>query len=322
MNSWLDKSSEKWSSNARVIAKSWLKGGLQPRCITRDLVWGTPVPLEGYKDKVFYVWFDAPIGYISITAQYTEHWEKWWKNPDMVEYWQFMAKDNVPFHSVVFPSTLLGTGDKWTMVNRLMSTEYLNYEDSKFSKSRGIGVFGNDAQDTGIPADVWRFYLMYIRPENQDSAFKWEDLMTKVNAELLANLGNFINRALKFTKDNFGSKVPEMNLNSEDWELVARVNQELAAYINHLEDAREREAITAVFNVSRLGNQLMQHNTPWKLVKGSAEDKARAGTVVGLSVNMAALLSVLIQPYMPNMAANLENQLAVPKGRLTRQVFL
>merc|ERR1719153_337349 len=247
-----------------------------------------------------------------------EHWEKWWKNPDMVEYWQFMAKDNVLFHSVVFPSTLLGTGDKWTMVNRLMSTEYLNYEDSKFSKSRGIGVFGNDAQDTGIPADVWRFYLMYIRPENQDSAFKWEDLMTKVNAELLANLGNFINRALKFTKDNFGSKVPEMNLNSEDWELVARVNQELAAYINHLEDAREREAITAVFNVSRLGNQLMQHNTPWKLVKGSSEDKARAGTVVGLSVNMAALLSVLIQPYMPNMAANLESQLAVPKGRLTR----
>jgi len=213
---------------------------------------------------------------------------------------------------------LLGTGDKWTMVNRLMSTEYLNYEDSKFSKSRGIGVFGNDAQDTGIPADVWRFYLMYIRPENQDSAFKWEDLMTKVNAELLANLGNFINRALKFTKDNFGSKVPEMNLNNEDWEVVARVNQELTAYISHLEDAREREAITAVFNVSRLGNQLMQHNTPWKLVKGCSEDKARAGTVVGLSVNMAALLSVLIQPYMPNMAANLEAQLAVPKGRLSR----
>ena len=160
---------------------------------------------------------------------------------------------------------------------------------------------------------------MYIRPENQDSAFKWEDLMTKVNAELLANLGNFINRALKFTKDNFGSKVPEMNLNSEDWELVARVNQELSAYIGHLEDAREREAITTVFNVSRLGNQLMQHNTPWKLVKGSSEDKARAGTVVGLSVNIAALLSVLIQPYMPNMAANLEGQLAVPKGRLSRQ---
>jgi len=204
------------------------------------------------------------------------------------------------------------------MVNKLMSTEYLNYEDSKFSKSRGIGVFGNDAQDTGIPADVWRFYLMYIRPESQDSAFKWEDLMTKVNAELLANLGNFINRATKFTKDNFGGKVPEMNLNNEDWECVARVNQELTNYIAQLEDAREREAITTVFNISRLGNQLMQHNTPWKLVKGNEEDKKRAGTVVGLSVNLACLLCILIQPYMPGMANKLKVQLAVPSGILAR----
>merc|ERR1719509_111382 len=316
--SWMDKSSPAWTNNARVIAKSWVKGGLMPRCITRDLKWGTPVPLKGYEDKVFYVWFDAPIGYISITAQYTPDWELWWKNPENVEYWQFMAKDNVPFHSVVFPATLLATGQSWTLVTRLMSTEYLNYEDSKFSKSRGIGVFGNDAQDTGIPADVWRFYLMAIRPESQDSAFKWEDLMTKVNAELLANLGNFVNRATKFTKDNFGSKVPEMALTNEDWELVARVNQELANYIAQLEDAREREGITTVFNISRLGNQLMQHNTPWKLVKGSAEERARAGTVVGLSVNLACLLCVLIQPYMPAMAARLEQQLAVPAGRLAR----
>merc|ERR1712013_708614 len=277
LNSWLDKSSEKWSSNARVIAKSWLKGGLQPRCITRDLKWGTPVPLEGFQDKVFYVWFDAPIGYISITAQYTEHWEK------------------------------------WTMVNRLMSTEYLNYEDAKFSKSRGVGVFGNDAKETGIPSDVWRFYLMYMRPESQDSAFKWEDLMTKNNSELLANLGNFINRATKFTKDNFAGTVPEMGLNDDDWEMVARVNQELTNYINLLEDAREREAITCVFNISRLGNQLMQHNTPWKLVKGSSSDQSRAGTVVGLSVNLACLLSVLVQPYLPNLSNKLQEQLAAPK---------
>jgi len=313
LNNWLEKSSEKWSSNARVIAKSWLKGGLQPRCITRDLKWGTPVPLEGFQDKVFYVWFDAPIGYISITAQYTEHWEKWWRNPDNVEYWQFMAKDNVPFHSVVFPSTLLGTSEKWTLVNRLMSTEYLNYEDAKFSKSRGVGVFGNDAKETGIPSDVWRFYLMYMRPESQDSAFKWEDLMMKNNSELLANLGNFINRATKFTKDNFGSQVPEMDLNNDDWEMVARVNQELTNYISLLEDAREREAITCVFNISRLGNQLMQHNTPWKLVKGSPSDKSRAGTVVGLSVNLACLLSVLVQPYLPTLSSKLQEQLAAPK---------
>ena len=137
------------------------------------------------------------------------------------------------------------------MVNRLMSTEYLNYEDAKFSKSRGVGVFGNDAQATGIPADVWRFYLIYVRPENQDSAFQWDDLMLKNNSELLANLGNFINRALKFTKDNFNSCVPEMTINEHDWEMVARINQELVDYINLLEDAREREAITVVFNISR-----------------------------------------------------------------------
>lgn len=312
LEAWMDSCSEKWTSNARVIAKSWVKGGLQPRCITRDLKWGTPVPLKGYESKVFYVWFDAPIGYISITAEYTSDWELWWKNPEEVEYWQFMAKDNVPFHSVVFPCTLLGTGQSWTMVNRLMSTEYLNYEDAKFSKSRGVGVFGNDAKDTGIPADVWRFYLMYTRPENQDSAFKWEDLMLKNNSELLANLGNFVNRATKFTKDNFDSQVPDMSLTDEDWELVALVNREIEHYIELLEDAREREAISVVFNISRLGNQLMQHNTPWKLVKGDSEQKKRAGTVIGISVNLACLLGVLIQPYMPALSRNLESQLAVP----------
>ena len=138
----------------------------------------------------------------------------------------------------MFPCTLLGTGEKWTLVNRLMSTEYLNYEDAKFSKSRGVGVFGNDAQDTGIPADVWRFYLIYVRPENQDSAFQWDDLMLKNNSELLANLGNFVNRALKFTKDNFSSSVPAMNLTEEDWEMVARINIELTEYIALLEEAR------------------------------------------------------------------------------------
>merc|ERR1712241_1523508 len=312
LNSWLDKSSEKWSSNARVIAKSWLKGGLQPRCITRDLVWGTPVPLEGYKDKVFYVWFDAPIGYISITAQYTEHWEKWWKNPDMVEYWQFMAKDNVPFHSVVFPSTLLGTGDKWTMVNHLMSTEYLNYEDAKFSKSRGIGVFGNDAQDTGIPADIWRFYLIYTRPENADSAFKWEDLMLKTNSELLANLGNFVNRALKFTKDNFNGIVGKVTLTAEDENVLVQINRCLKQYVDLLEKCKEREAISQILNISRIGNQLMQAEQPWKLMKSkNDQEKARAYSVVSLCANISCLLAVLVEPFMPNLSTVLLKQLDV-----------
>ncbi|KFD65297.1 hypothetical protein M514_00606 [Trichuris suis] len=184
-----------WSSNAIAITKGWLSDGLKERCITRDLKWGTPVPLEQFADKVFYVWFDATIGYMSITANYLgDNWKDWWMGKEKVELYNFVGKDNVLFHSIVFPATLLATGQSYTMVSHISATEYLTYEDTKFSKSRGIGVFGTDAQDTSIPADIWRFYLLYIRPETQDSSFNWTDFALKVNSELSNNLGNFINR--------------------------------------------------------------------------------------------------------------------------------
>ena len=166
--------------------------GLKPRCITRDLKWGTQVPLEKYKHKVFYVWFDAPIGYISITANYTSQWEKWWRNPDQVKLFQFMGKDNVPFHTVIFPSSLLGTNDNYTMLHHVSVTEYLNYEDGKFSKSRGLGVFGDDVQQTNIPVEVWRYYLLTNRPEISDTVFKWDDFQAKNNNELMFNVGNLV----------------------------------------------------------------------------------------------------------------------------------
>lgn len=185
---WFNKASAdgSWSSNGKVITESWLKLGLRDRGITRDLKWGTPIPLdvfaddkdkEIYKDKVFYVWFDACIGYVSITANYTEDWEKWWRDPEEVKLYQFMGKDNVPFHSVIFPGSQIGTGEPWTMLHHLSTTEYLNYENGKFSKSRGVGVFGNNAKDTGVPADVWRYYLLKHRPETADSQFEWRDFM-------------------------------------------------------------------------------------------------------------------------------------------------
>lgn len=193
---WMRTAPDGWTNNAKVITRSWMKEGLKPRCITRDLKWGVPVPMDGYRDKVFYVWFDAPLGYVSITERYTKQWAKWWKPEKAVnvELFQFMGKDNVPFHSVMFPGCLLGANEGWVLVKHIMATEYVNYEDGKFSKSRGVGVFGNNAQDTGIPSDVWRFYLLYIRPEVADSSFSWTDLATKVNSELLNNLGNFCNR--------------------------------------------------------------------------------------------------------------------------------
>ncbi|XP_069735090.1 methionine--tRNA ligase, cytoplasmic isoform X1 [Phaenicophaeus curvirostris] len=314
LESWLEKSwaAGDWTANARYITRSWIRDGLKPRCITRDLKWGTPVPLDGFRDKVFYVWFDAPIGYLSITANYTEHWERWWKNPEQVELYNFMAKDNVPFHSVIFPCSLLGTEDNYTLVNHLIATEYLNYEDGKFSKSRGVGVFGDMAKDTGIPADIWRFYLLYVRPEGQDSAFSWSDLMLKNNSELLNNLGNFINRAGMFVCKFFGGAVPDMILTPDDKRLLARVTLELRQYHQLLEKVRIRDALRCILSISRHGNQYIQVNEPWKRIKGDEEDRQRAGTVTGVAVNMASLLAVMVQPYMPSVSLDIQRQLRIP----------
>lgn len=301
-----------WTSNAKLITKSWIRDGLKPRCITRDLKWGTPVPLEGYTDKVFYVWFDAPIGYISITANYTTEWEKWWKNPKQVDMYNFMAKDNVPFHSVIFPCSLLGANDNYTIVRHLSATEYLNYEDGKFSKSRGVGVFGNNAKDTGIPADIWRFYLLFVRPESQDSSFSWDDFLLKNNSELLNNLGNFVNRALMFVSNFFGATIQKIELNDEDKELLAYITRELQGYVENLEKIRLREGIRNILSISRLGNQYMQSNKPWVLVKGTPEEKLRAGSVVSLGANVAVLLSVMLQPYMPETSKTIQEQLQAP----------
>ncbi|KAJ8981803.1 hypothetical protein NQ317_007389 [Molorchus minor] len=308
---WMKLSETGWSNNAQVIARAWLKEGLKPRCITRDLKWGVPVPLDGFQNKVFYVWFDAPIGYISISKAYTKDHEKWWKpaKDTQVTLYQFMAKDNVPFHSVLFPSMLLGTNRGYTTVSHIMATEYLNYEDGKFSKSRGIGVFGNDAQSTGIPSDVWRFYLLYIRPESQDSSFSWSDLVTKNNSELLNNLGNFINRALMFAKNNFNKTVPNMVPTSEDYTLLALCTREMKAYVTALEKGKLRDGIRHILSISRHGNQYVQVNQPWVLCKGTEDEKTRAGTVIGICCNLACLIATLLHPYMPDTSSSLQKQL-------------
>ncbi|XP_066193760.1 methionine--tRNA ligase, cytoplasmic [Sylvia atricapilla] len=317
LEAWLERSwaAGDWTANARHITRTWLRDGLKPRCITRDLTWGTPVPLDGFRDKVFYVWFDAPIGYLSITANYTDQWERWWKNPQQVELYNFMAKDNVPFHSVVFPCSLLGAEDNYTLVNHLIATEYLNYEDGKFSKSRGVGVFGDMAKDTGIPADVWRFYLLYLRPEGQDSAFSWADLLLKNNSELLNNLGNFINRAGMFVCKFFAGVVPDMVLTAEDQRLLARVTLEMRQYHQLMEKVRIRDALRCVLSISRHGNQYIQVNEPWKRIKGDEKDRQRAGTVTGVAVNVAAALAALLQPFVPGVSAAIQGQLRIPPER-------
>lgn len=318
LREWIDTVDSLWTSNARVITKSWLKEGLKSRCITRDLKWGIPVPLSGFESKVFYVWFDAPIGYISITSRYTKEWRQWWqpKAGTKVELFQFMAKDNVPFHSVMFPSTLLGVNKGHTLVSRIMATEYLNYEDGKFSKSRGIGVFGNDAQETGIEADVWRFYLAAARPEGQDSSFSWNDLAARNNSELLNNLGNFVNRALVFCEKNFSSTIYNIVLNADDLILLALINREIKGYVLSMERTRFRDGIRHLLTISRHGNIYLQTEQPWVLLKGTDEQKLRAGSVISLSCNIACLLATLLFPFMPSTSRKLYTQLNVSGGSI------
>eukprot|EP00123_Amoebidium_parasiticum_P001527 comp12640_c0_seq1/m.7691 comp12640_c0_seq1/g.7691 ORF comp12640_c0_seq1/g.7691 comp12640_c0_seq1/m.7691 type:complete len:681 (-) comp12640_c0_seq1:697-2739(-) len=292
------KQKSPWSRTAQGIMKGWFDEGIQPRCVTRDLKWGTPVPLDEYKDKVLYVWFDAPIGYVSITANYTDEWKQWWLNPANVELYQFMAKDNVTFHGVIFPGSLLATRQPWTMVKMISSVEYLNYEDTKFSKSRGIGVFGTDTVATGIPADVWRFYLLFVRPEGQDSAFSWSDLQQVNNSILLNNIGNFVHRSLTFVANTFAKKVPEAKPNEEDFNMIALVNRELKAYYENMEQCRLREALKNAIQISKLGNQYIQEHQPWKLAKDPATME-RCSTVVSLGANLVYLLASLLEPYIP-----------------------
>lgn len=315
IESWFEKSSKEggWPANGVAITKAWLTRGLEGRSITRDLKWGVPVPLEGYENKVIYVWFDACIGYPSITANYTDEWEKWWRDPENVKLFQFMGKDNVPFHTVIFPGSQIGTGDKWTQLNHLSTTEYLNYENTKFSKSRGIGVFGDSAKATGVPPSVWRYYLLSNRPETSDSQFIWADFVAGNNNELLANLGNFVNRVVKFVNAKLDSTVPQFSASYADesfdfpaW--IAEVNKLLGEYNDLMEGVHLRSGIKKALEISSQGNLLLQYRLDNAAL---AEHPERTKTVIGLALNLCNLLASIVSPYMPSTSTGIVEQLNV-----------
>ncbi|CAM0135221.1 methionine--tRNA ligase mes1 [Umbelopsis sp. WA50703] len=302
----------KWSSNGIQITQSWLKEGLKPRCITRDLKWGTPVPAPGFENKVFYVWYDAPIGYPSITANYTNDWEKWWKNPKNVKLYQFMGKDNVPFHTVIFPGCLKGTREDWTMLHHISTTEYLNYEGGKFSKSRNVGVFGNNAQETGIPPSVWRYYLLSSRPETSDSMFTWNEFITKNNSELLNNVGNFVNRVIKFVTAKYDGVIPDGNLSGDaEVKLFNDVNVLLKQYNETLESVKLRQGLHIAMTISARGNAYLQEN---KIDNNLFNNqRAKCDSVIYASIQLIYLLSAIFYPYMPGTSEGILRQLNAPE---------
>ncbi|KAK4535430.1 hypothetical protein CDCA_CDCA05G1455 [Cyanidium caldarium] len=304
---WVDAAAERggWSDNALTMTRSWLRDGLKPRCITRDLQWGVPVPLDGFTDKVFYVWFDAPIGYLSITAAAwsdRDRWRAWWQHPEQVELVQFMGKDNTPFHTVIFPCTLLATQRPWTMLQRISTTEYLNYEGGKFSKRRGTGVFGDSAADTGIPAYVWRYYLVANRPEQSDSVFTWDDLAAKNNNELLANVGNLVNRTVSLVKSGFQGVLPALTdapgYQARERRLFAAVTDELREYHRCFGDIALKAALRCAMAIGKLGNQYLQESKPWDLLKEPASGRERARTVLAVAAGVVRLLAICMEPFM------------------------
>ena len=313
LNEWVDKTAKegKWSDNAINITKAWIRDGLNERAITRDLKWGIPVPKEGYENKVFYVWFNAPIGYMSITKQLANElvregkksfdWKSWWlpseseegKSKEKVDLFQFIGKDNIPFHTVIFPSTLLGSPHDWTKLYHMSSTEYLNYEDGKFSKSRGVGVFGSDAIESGIPADAWRFYIFYNRPEKQDYQFTWKDFMEKLNSELVGNLGNLVNRTLLFVNKYYEGKIPDAPVDEELWTKVKELEKKATDY---LEWAELKDAFKTMFEISDICNKKFQAAEPWK---ARIENPALAESLIHNLCYVIKDLMIMMNPYMP-----------------------
>ncbi len=298
---WLETHAPKWSKTASAIAKGWSKEGLQDTSITRDLSWGIPVNKPGYENKVFYVWFDAPWGYVSISQAANQDWESWWKNPDC-HYAQFMGKDNVKFHAVFFPEQQLAMNDNWKTVDMLKSMNFLNFEGGKFSKSENRGVFLDQAIEIA-PADTWRYALIASAPETDDTDFTFSRFADTVNKDLNGMLGNFVSRVCKLTEKNFGLSVP--NAGAADDTLIAQINEKLKELTDALDACEFRTAIVALRSLYAIGNEYMTVKEPWALVKRGEIDAAAA--VLNQCFQLIDLYARASAPFIPNAAEKIRN---------------
>ena len=294
LKKWILEEHKEWKTNVYGQCKSWLTQGLKPRAVSRDLDWGVPVPVKGAKGKVLYVWFDAPIGYISATKELTGDWEKYWKEPD-TKLVHFIGKDNIVFHCIIFPSILKAEGS-YILPDNVPANEFLNLESDKISTSRNRAVWLNEyLEDFSKKQDVLRYVLTSNAPETKDSDFTWKDFQARNNNELVAILGNFINRALVLTHKYFDGKVPEITkLNKYDKQAIDEIGVIKAKVENSLEHYRFREALKFTMDLARLGNKYLADTEPWITIK---TDENRVKTIINISLQISANLSVLIEPF-------------------------
>lgn len=305
---WIETKKGIWPDIAYSIAKKWLKEGLQERGITRDLKWGFAVPKDGFDGKVFYVWFDAPIGYIGITKQWADEkpnerqFEDWWLDSPDVIHTEFMGKDNIPFHTITFPGTLLGTGEKWTQVTMLKGLNYLNFAGGKFSKSAHRGIFLDDAVKE-FPADYWRYWLIANAPESDDATFTFDSFAAVINKDLNDVLGNFINRVLKMTSSNFGQQVPPKGTTTDVEEaLYETLDTLVESYVGYMDKLEYRKALSTLREIWVCGNNYLAKTEPWKVVKTDAD---YAGTILNVSFNLIQLYAQLSAPIMPQTTSKM-----------------
>lgn len=304
---WVE-SKTSWPQLTKSIARKWLKEGLRDRSITRDLKWGVPVayngePRPGFENKVFYVWFDAPIAYIAATEEWAlannENWERWWrtdKGAEDVKYIQVMGKDNVAFHTVSFPATLLGSEEPWKTVDTLKSLNWLTWYGGKFSTSEGRGIFMDKALEI-LPADYWRWTLMANAPESDDASFTLEHFAGVVNKDLADVLGNFVNRITRFCNARFGEEVPSEGAYREHEEaLIAELDKRIPAYTGYLEEMEFRKAFAELRSIWVSGNEYLQVAAPWTTIK---EDKDKAASSVRCALNLIVLFAALSRPVIP-----------------------
>ena len=310
LRKWILDGHKEWKSNVYGQCKSWLDLGLQPRAVSRDLDWGIPVPVEGADGKVLYVWFDAPIGYISATKELTPDWEKYWKDED-TKMVHFIGKDNIVFHCIVFPSMLRAHGG-YILPENVPANEFLNLEGDKISTSRNWAVWLHEyIEEFPGKEDVLRYVLCANAPETKDNDFTWKDFQARNNNELVAVLGNFVNRALVLTQKYYGGAVPPAGeLTAYDRETVAEIPVIKKSLEENIENYRFREALKDAMNLARLGNKYLADSEPWKLVK---TDPERVKTILNVALQITANIAVAIEPFMPFTAEKVPKLLQIGK---------
>ena len=307
-------SNKQLPDNARNFSLNFVKEGLKPRAVTRDVSWGIPAPFPGAQNKSIYVWVEAVLGYVSATIEYfensheTERWKEYWFDKKSKTFY-FIGKDNIPFHTIIFPALLLASGEDYNLPWNVSTTEFLQFKGERLSKSHRIGIWSDEALEL-FPADYWRFYLMATRPETKDSNFSWEIFIEKVNGDLNDTFGNFVHRTLTFICTQFNGEIPRLETPDEDAEhILNALKEKVGTAANEIENCRLQSAANLVIGISRIGNQYLNEKEPWKLIK---ENRGKAANIFNVAAQIVKALAIVSAPFIPFAAEEIWKTLNLP----------